>query len=171
MDPDLLRALLDHWPLQRSANAQKILQELLIALGEDSKELAKDTLGECNRKLIALHDQMGSDWIDASITCVACANASFPPIPKAALHALPPPQVVVAEFAYGDRQLRYRLPTMADFEATSSIEQSQSKRTIVDLCALDSDRIPASLFSEKEIADIQAKFDAHDGKATACATG
>lgn len=162
MDPDILRALLDHWPLQRTANTPETLQKLLIALGENSLELAKDTLGERNRKLIALHDQLGSDWLDASVTCGSCANASVSPIPKAALRALPRPQILVAEFAYGDRQLRYRLPTMADFEATSLIEQPQSKRAIIDLCALDSDGTPASLFSDEEIAEIQAKFDGLD---------
>ena len=68
MDPDILRALLDHWPLLRTANTPETLQKLLIALGENSLELAKDTLGERNRKLIALHDQLGSDWLDASVT-------------------------------------------------------------------------------------------------------
>lgn len=160
---DLL-TLLDHWSVEPGPAAHGRLAALLVARGADEPALAKESLGERNRRLIALHDDWAAGEIEARVACTACTTANSFSVPKAAMRALPPPPPDAGiSVEHGGRSLRYRLPTMADIAVVAGIgDMSAMRAAMIDRCALDSDGVPASQLDAATIDAIEAEFDRLD---------
>lgn len=156
--------LLDHWSVEPGPAAHARLAALLVARGADEPALAKESLGERNRRLIALHDDWVAGEIEARVTCAACTTANSFSVPKAAMRALPPPPPdAVASVAHGGRSLRFRLPTMADIAAVAGLGDTPAMRAaMLDRCVLDRDAVPAPQLDAATIDAIEAEFDRLD---------
>lgn len=160
---DLL-TLLDHWSVEPGPADHGRLAALLIARGADKPALGEESLGERNRRLIALHDEWATGEIEARVTCAACTTANSFAVPKAAMRELPPPPPdAVVSVVHAGRSLRYRLPAMADIAAVAGIGAMPAMRAaMLDRCALDSDGVPTSQLDAATIDAIEAGFDQLD---------
>ncbi len=144
--PDLFE-LLDGW---RTSGAEPVTHRLAALLGLAPAELARDTLGQRNRRLIALLEAWVDRPVEAHVVCPACSASNEFILPLAAMKDLPEP-LPGARVDYAGRT--FRLPTMADIEALGPDPLALARR-----CADD----PALELEPHDLAVLGASFDELD---------
>lgn len=110
-------ALMQSWDPAGRAPAHRRLGTLLAAI-EGSEAVRDDTLGERNRRLLALHRNLVGTPLEARIACPGCATENEFALPVARILAIPlPPRDAVARLRIGRAVHTFRLPRMSDVEA------------------------------------------------------
>jgi hypothetical protein len=141
---------------------------LLAALtGGDapSADFGADTLGDRNRRLLALHSALVGRQLEGRVTCTTCGVASEFDVPTEAIRSLPAPKRDAAAWAtQGRRRVAYRLPTMADIEAVGDRgTPGEIRHAILDRCRMGG---PTPALTELSARRLAAQFEALDPAAT-----
>ena len=124
MDASGLLDLIDRWDTGAGQTAHRRLAALL----GDEAELADDTLGRRNRRLIALHEHWVDRPIMAHVACPQCGTANEFALPLAAMKEQDDPSPDVRANVAGRS---FRLPTMADLAAVGADPVALAQRCAV----------------------------------------
>jgi hypothetical protein len=134
--------LIGAWDQGSRAPPHQRLGALLTAL--EGGEVADDTLGTRNRRLLTLHRALVGTLIEAHVTCAHCKAQSEFVLPVAAILCAPVPDTRVrVPLRVGRRTLRFRLPRMADIEAArGAATSSDVAHTVLERCRIGKGSIP-----------------------------
>lgn len=143
--------LLDGWQSGAGEPAQRRFTALLD--GEPG-ELASDSLGQRNRRLIALLTRWVDRPVEAHVVCPTCAGTNEFVLPLAAMTELPDPPPGARVDLAGHS---FRLPTMEDIEELGSDAAALARR-----CADDQKLGLIPDLDSGQLAALGDKFDALD---------
>lgn len=145
---DLLE-LVNRWETGGSEAAHRRLAAL-IETEPGGRPLGEDTLGQRNRRLIALHGRWIDRPIEAHVACPTCGTGNEFVLPLEAMQELPDPPPGARTKLGGSA---FRLPTMAEAEACGADPAALARR-----CADD----PAVRLDAQQLAMLSEAFDALD---------
>ncbi len=143
-----------------AAPAHRRLEPLLAAL-DPGRAIDRDTLGARNRRLLALHAELGEASMEARLRCASCGTDNEFTVPAADILACPaPPPTARVTIRCGRRRLTFRLPHMADLAAAAGAGPDDALHRIVARCRIGGaadDPVPAAV-----LARLSARFEALD---------
>lgn len=147
--------LLHLWEPGAAAPPGPRLTALLTAVSSDAIDI--DTLGQRNRRLLAMQQALVGGAIEAHVLCQACATDNEFVVPAAAILDTPEPSPGSAvEIAHGEARYRFRVPTMADLDAAG--QAGAVADTVLARCRLAGPAtIPPAI-----AAEVERQFDALD---------
>lgn len=139
-------ALFDGWdPGSRHAPHRRL--KSLLAVLHGAREIAADTLGARNIRLLELHRDLVGKPLEATVTCGRCAVESEFEVPAHAILAIPTPDPAAsAVVRCADQVLRFRLPRMDDIQAAA--HEPNLPRALLERCQLESGPISESAMAE-----------------------
>ena len=145
--------LLNLWEPDSRGTASARLAALLAAV--EGPGIDADTLGQRNRRLLQLQQDLVGGSIAAHVACAACATDNEFEVPAGAILATPEPAAgAVVAVGDGRRHYRFRLPTMRDLAGL----HGGVREAVLLRCQLTGPRaIPAAV-----AASIEARFEALD---------
>jgi hypothetical protein len=142
--------LIGAWDPAATGNAHRRLAALLAALeGSDAHADGSpgidthggDTLGDRNRRLLALHRDLIGTPLEARVACRRCGVDSEFLVPVEAIRDLPShDREARVTVRLGRRPYTFRLPRMADLEAAGAAAGARGIRlTVIERCRLRGD--------------------------------
>jgi hypothetical protein len=138
--------LMESWDPAGGGTAHRRLAALLAELDRSAEPFTvpagatvDDTLGERNRRLLALHRDLVGSPLEARVTCGRCGVDSEFEVPVDAILELPGPEPdAQIAIRVGRRRLVFRLPRMADLEAAGeAASPAEVRRQVVGHCRVD----------------------------------
>jgi hypothetical protein len=146
--------LITHWT-PGSALAPHARMAALLACVAPAPNLAADTLGMRNQRLLSFYRALSDAPLEAWARCPGCATDVVFEAPVADLLACPPPPPdAVAEVGTA----RLRLPRMSDLDALGGLEAEAAPAALAARCRLD-DGEP---FTGPEVDALAHRFEALD---------
>jgi hypothetical protein len=138
---------------QRRPPSEKIIAVLAAASPDKTKdELAQLTLGQCNRRLLNLHEQIFGSRLGASATCPSCGVRLEFELDTDLFRPLNEDQAIDSEFDLTSDQysVRFRLLNLADLNsANASHSVSAAREQLVQRCVLTAAKGKKSLSAEQ----------------------
>lgn len=126
------------WEMPSRLPPHRRLEPLLQAASPEA-DLASDTLGARNRRLLALHAALSAAPLEAGLRCAHCRTENEFAVPAAAILASPVPAPGArVTLRWQGRRLSFRLPRMADLDAAAAGPGDALAR-IVERCRIGPD--------------------------------
>lgn len=126
----------------------------LLAHSSTAPDCERDTLGERNRRLLALHAELSSRSMEARVVCAACQTENEFAVPVESILSLEPPRAdATVSLRRASGVVHYRLPCMADLGA------SGEARAVLALCCLAT---PPPQLTDAEVLELGRRFEELD---------
>ena len=174
--------LLDAWEQGQAVPAQRAAIALLEVAGdgrEDPRALIDLPVGERDRRLIELREDLFGSTVSAALTCGSCGESLELTFDTASIRVLPAdPTATTVTAVLNGRELAFRLPTTRDLLALSSGDVAEARRQLVQRCAIVDDVELMEALAEADLEAIGSAMEAADPQAdvqlesicTACAS-
>jgi hypothetical protein len=132
--------LIASWNPAESGTPHRRLVRLLAASANLDK-LSEDTLGDRNRRLLALHRALLARALEGRVTCADCGVDSEFIVPVETIMGLPAADASIrTTVRSGRRRFTFRLPRMADVDAIEDgLGADEVRREILERCGIGGD--------------------------------
>jgi hypothetical protein len=131
--------------------------------GQSAAELASLSVGERDERLIALWEEQFGPLVPSLADCPRCQERVEFTLAIADLRVVSPETEPVLDLDYGERRLRFRLPTSYDLAAIARCDDpDQARALLARRCLLDDD---ADALPEEIVAALADALAARDPQA------
>jgi hypothetical protein len=152
--------LIELWNPDGATSAHWRLEPLLAVAANPGDDVSADTLGRRNQRLLEFHQSLTSRPMAARSRCTSCGTDNEFVVPVIAILGCPQPKLETTITLRSQRkQLRFRLPTMADVRTVIGVEGGQASAALASACLIAGS---ASGVTSQVIARLDRKLEAID---------